>query len=96
MSLILYRALLDAGFSPRSYSGRGMYGKERLGFIPQEQEVSVIGAVAMIVSCATSDQAKEELVDVFLDACTDSLGRNTIVYFPNIPWDQQEMVRAAL
>lgn len=75
----LKKIIDDAGYDTRDYSGRGMYGKRCLAFIiPNGEE---FGAVAEIVY--HSDD--EEIVTMFKDARTDSMGRDDIViYFPSM------------
>ena len=70
----------DMDFKPRSYSGRNMYGRECFGVvIPRDTNMLKLGF----------DLAKTLLEDESfdiddLDYKTDSMGKDTIIYFPDI------------
>lgn len=81
-TMTLVDAIYNAGFAVRSYSGRCMYGDKCVAFVV---DGNVLGAVANIVVAA--DDNGDAVADVFSDACMDSMGRGTIVYFPMIAWD---------
>ena len=69
----IYEALIESGYSPRSYSGRGMYGKKCVA-------LSVKDETALLkVGAALGDLAETR-------ACTDGLGRGLIVYWPSQAW----------
>lgn len=81
--------LIDADYQVRSYSGRGMYGRECLG-VMIEQYSSLGNLFADLIETASSGSDSDELqtvADSIRDFKQDSLGRDTIVYFPNIPWN---------
>lgn len=80
--------LENAGFEPRSYSGRGMYGKQCLA-VEAGSPFDILSAVLEVVSW--SDTPKEDadtLAKAFKCVRTDSLGLGVVVYFPNIPYDK--------
>lgn len=84
----LAQLLENAGFETRSYSGRGMYGKQCLA-VEAGSSLDVFSAVLEGVSW--SDTPKEDadtLAKAFKRARTDSLGLGVVVYFPNIPYDK--------
>jgi len=64
----------------RAYSGRGMYGKECIGFVTDEPM-----ALAMALTVVLIDL--EDTADVpewsDLTVRTDSMGLSSILYFPN-------------
>ena len=76
--------LIDAGYKPRGYSGRGMYGAECVA-ISAESGDSAGYAIAR--------QFGKEVYDFDLDMImnrtrTDSLGKGVILYWPSIEWTQ--------
>lgn len=84
----------DAGYTARSYSGRGMYGRCCVG-IEVPSDVSVF-SVAIELALICEDGEVRNLSD--LSPREDSLGLDTILYFPHIEWpkgradsDEEEM-----
>jgi len=80
--------LEDAGLETRSYSGRGMYGKECVAFTVSEGEL--IGSIASVVEvCAVNYELEtvSEFVKTLKRASTDQMGRDgVVVYFPRYEW----------
>ncbi len=74
-----------AGYETRSYSGRGMYGKECLAFTA-DSETSSFAVAADLIAAALD--AGEDFVEPVLAAMrgirTDSMGRGTVFYFPRV------------
>lgn len=76
--------------SIRSYSGRGMYGKQCLGVYTDMNIGSlmayVVRSLAGVASFDNQDaeDASEEIAQAFENMQTDSMGLGTIVYFPNV------------
>lgn len=68
----------------RSYSGRGMYGKKCLA-LAYDGNVGAFVA-DMLRTAASEDINLEVLADVLEDMKSDNLGRDTIYYFPAIPY----------
>lgn len=73
----------------RSYSGRGMYGRQCLGIDigRMNSHEFVANLVRMMVEEGTEE------TDRALDALqskieTDSMGLGKIIYFPNVEWQQ--------
>jgi hypothetical protein len=69
----------------RSYSGRGMNGRECLGVV-----VPDINSFLKVVLVATLDEdfdksLGQDIIDAIDNMKEDSMGRDTIVYFPDIP-----------
>lgn len=80
----LVKIIADAGYTARSYSGRGMYGNECLGVScdsPEEFRMDVLDSVE-----GTDDYA--EVSRVMRGMRTDSLGRRYIAYFPGVEWEE--------
>jgi hypothetical protein len=74
MATSIYEALAEAGYAPRSYSGRGMYGSSCVAVVVKaETELLKIGAAL------GSGLAGEPVR-------TDSLGFGTVVYWPEADW----------
>lgn len=59
-----------------NYSGRGMTGKTCVGFTLSASDLVLLGVVL------TSVLGYDRSMDLSASACTDSMGRDTIVYFP--------------
>lgn len=83
--------VLEHDFEVRmDYSGRGMYGKECIGFVTREYTTFLMAlTVALIDSMryATLDNTIQwsDLTDVR----SDSMGLSTIVYFPDWQLDTE-------
>jgi hypothetical protein len=83
------KLLEDAGLTPRSYSGRGMYGKECLGVDTDRSEMRVAAELirAVIETKEEFDDSLYELAGILEDTQTDSMGMGIIMYWPNIPFE---------
>ena len=87
----LIEALEEFG-TPRSYSGRGMFGSQCLG-ITTDEPLRVLALVSYALGLvdgenevAGSGPEYQELVGKFANARMDSMGRSTILYWPTIEW----------
>lgn len=69
--------LLDCDHTPRSYSGRGMYGKECVG-VRVDDPVDVLQLGICIGEAAIGVNLPK--------ASFDSLGRGFILYWPRMEW----------
>lgn len=70
----------------RSYSGRRIYGKTCLGV-----ETSDLGELfAAVLESVEGDDDTREIQEAFRQMATDSMGRGTIVYFPGVPFVDDE------
>jgi hypothetical protein len=76
----------------RSYSGRGMYGKECIGFVVARGTAAAQFAFNLAIELATDDKCGPEAIEEFHGKswCQDSLGMDTIVYVPSVAWDESE------
>mgnify|MGYP003533288648 FL=1 len=86
-------AIEDTGYSVRSYSGRGMYGKSCLGFETTRYQNSIQAVAEIIGNLAETCRFDEELelqdfIEMFSDVQQDSLGLGQIIYFPDIAWEK--------
>ena len=74
-----------AGFKPRSYSGRFMYGKQCVGVV-----VSGLGEAmrlgAGIVGAGPTAEERQDMAR--LSVREDNMGRDMIVYYPDVAWPQ--------
>lgn len=79
----------DLGFTAFSYSGRGMYGKRCLAInIDRGKNLFELGGqVARRVDELSTDGEID--FEWMSDARTDSLGKGVVLYFPEIPWDEE-------
>lgn len=89
--------LREAEYSPRSYSGRAMYGRSCVGVeIDGNVSASAIGARMALAILAEHDDVFEaeseiERLSTALEGeSSDSLGLGTIVYWPRIEWPDGE------
>lgn len=70
----------------RSYSGRGMYGRSCLGI-----ETDDIGDVfAAVLEELEGEEDTQDIQLAFKDMRTDAMGRSTIVYFPTVPFVEDD------
>jgi hypothetical protein len=77
----------------RSYSGRAMYGKDCVGVeIPGGASAFQLAAAIAVALLEMGDdgdvQDVEDLAD--LRVCEDAMGCDTIVYFPQVAWPEDE------
>lgn len=76
----------DAGCEPRSYSGRGMYGARCVSITTDRyQSEGYVAALTMIY--AESDE-QSELLSVWRGVRSDSMGLDTVIYFPDMDWPE--------
>jgi hypothetical protein len=74
----------DLEFEVRKYSGRGMYGKNCVGFTTDRPHDLLI-ALVMILKDLSDDATYDDLPyadDLFGNVATDSMGLSSIIYFP--------------
>lgn len=79
---------------PYSYSGRGMYGEQCVAVTVQPDRV--LSAGLMVLAELTSDIDDDAVHDMLFavqnlmaGALTDSMGLDTVVYWPRMEWDAQ-------
>ena len=100
---IMQEAVEDAGYETRSYSGRGMFGKECLGVEVDRGSMGsfiadVIDTLHSRVDSSGDDEEAEAEVDDAFDAVaqgfrrmnTDSMGLGSILYFPGVPFEDED------
>ena len=88
MKSTLQEVLERAGYETSSYSGRGMYGKTCISCVIQ----SNIGVFFSRILFSVSGDAceREDVAEAFIDMKTDSLGYDTVVYFPGTEYSKED------
>ncbi len=75
-------------YETRSYSGRGMDGKECLAFTADAGTSSfAVAADLMAAALYAGEDFIESVLAAMRGIRTDSLGRGTVFYFPGVPAD---------
>lgn len=83
----LQQVFEDADFIVRGYSGRGMYGKTCLGVVTE----NLAELIAALIE-GTNDDERKEVAEAIRTMQMDSFGRDTIVYFPKIQFQEDEFI----
>ena len=85
---------LDEGYRPQSYSGRFMYGRRCVGVVVPRGGMLRVGSDLVMAAVLTDDVQADDAVGIaeavsalMRDARTDSMGLDTIVYWPDMEWD---------
>ncbi len=73
----------DAELDVRSYSGRGMFGRECLGI--EGDDVCDIFA-ALFQAAADTEPDLQEIADALRNCSRDQMGLGAILYFPRVPF----------
>lgn len=83
----LQTLIQDAGYEVRSYSGRGMSGKECLG-VDLDPNQTIMEFFADLLDACPQDEgfALDIISDALRIAKTDSMGLGSIVYWPGVPF----------
>jgi hypothetical protein len=79
----------DLEFEVREYSGRGMYGKNCVGFTT-DRPYDLLIALVIILKDLTEDDTYDDLPDaddLFGSVAMDSMGLSSIIYFPGWEFD---------
>ena len=82
--------LAKAGLKPRSYSGRGMYGKYCLSANIDRGGLGPFMGKALVASAQLSGDPAfdlDEVAEAFEGLSTDSMGLGMVVYFPGVPFE---------
>ena len=92
----LQTLLEDAGYETQSYSGRGMYGKSCLGVVTERPFRMIADCTDVLADdldgCLAEDAIHDELValgEALRGARQDNMGRDIIVYFPDVEYDNE-------
>ena len=96
MELEFVKALREhLNYEPRSYSGRGMFGKKCLGVVCNNPTNVVLELISFFAENVSGQSAKEtcedvvELCEMLRGSSQDSMGHDTIIYWPNIEWKDE-------
>ncbi len=90
----------DCDLTPRSYSGRGMYGRNCLGVVCGNPMADLLQVVSSVAENAEDPQEVADFINTLGRPSTDNMGRDAIVYFEALPWEDspdevvEEMVDA--
>ena len=90
MSTLLQNAIESAGYDIQDYSGRGMMGARCLALVVP-RGVTAVKATAEIIGEAMAQGVGPEIIDELTqnDSRVDSLGLDTVVYFPDIDFEYE-------
>jgi len=85
-----------AGYTTRSYSGRGMNGRQCLGVVIEHSDPSKVLTDIILDRCQFNGHEAEQLEMIqwlcenLDDMRSDSMGHDMIVYWPSIRWEETE------
>jgi hypothetical protein len=86
--------LTNAGFEVRSYSGRGMNGKTCLAVVVDREDNAAAMFAELLALTSSHDGSStdtlavmEVIQEALRDHRTESMGRDTVVYWPNVSYD---------
>ena len=97
---LLVEILRDyAELVPRSYSGRAMYGRRCVSVTVEPREALSLGTlIAMAATGVTTDafgddigSIVEAVHELMGQAREDSMGRDVVVYWPDLEWPKGEV-----
>lgn len=88
-------AIDGAGYQPRSYSGRGMFGRKCVGVVTEQGmspfKIAADIALHLVSSSGSHSSAEEKLHELTeLNVKQDSMGLDTIIYFPDVQWEDSQ------
>jgi hypothetical protein len=83
-----YDLLCDRGANVYAYSGRAMFGRQCIGITIGYNPYAFM---AECVACLETDEDREDIIRIFSYTKTDSLGLGSIIYWPNMEWDVENM-----
>lgn len=76
----------DGDLRPQSYSGRGMYGKQCLAVVGVHAGAVFSDLIGTALYGEFSTDEKDAIVMALCDVRQDSLGHDTVVYFPRVEY----------
>jgi hypothetical protein len=93
--------LEEAGYLCRSYSGRGMYGQTCLAVDPGPSIGAFMADVVAFLASSVDNQMMDDLdenretvfsvtEDAFRSMARDQMGLGTVLYFPGVPYTEEE------
>jgi hypothetical protein len=90
---VIMQTIEDLELRGQSYSGRGMYGRRCLGVTldrdsGMNQLEFVANLAASLAEMADRDEdAQDALYLIQGNIASDSMGLGSVVYFPDVPWE---------
>ena len=91
----LIDAIENTGYSVERYSGRGMFGEYCVGLVTREGIVNtlatLIGEYARSMANDQDDVAK--FCDLLVDASTDNMGCDNVIYWRSLSWPRDRVVK---
>ncbi len=75
----------DGELTARSYSGRAMYGRQCVG-VTCENMFAAIAAITASVDWTDDEDLMRDWLEALAETCSDSMGRDAIIYWPRIEW----------
>ncbi len=82
----LIEACERVDLEPYAYSGRAMYGRKCLAVDCRNPIEGALSLARGIADQSEDIDEARDLLDALDDATFDSMGRDYVVYFPNITW----------
>jgi hypothetical protein len=84
-------AINEAGYEFRSYSGRGMYGAQFLG-VDCDNPIKAAVEIILNLDIDPLGRLYEDCLGAIKRGLTDSMGRGSILYFPNVPYGVEDEI----
>lgn len=84
----LIQALKDAGYEPRAYSGRGMYGESCVGVSTDNPQTVTLEVYDNWFNNGVGHKELKELYEALKDVRIDNLGLRYIAYWPQAKWPE--------
>lgn len=90
-----FRACAEqAGYDIRSYSGRGMYGRQCMAIDTDENGGAIyasdlprLGGSIALFAVNTYGVDHDEALDILSSCLVDSMGYGLVIYWPALDWD---------
>lgn len=87
---LIVEAFENCGETVQSYSGRGMYGKRCLGVTCDNPMATLLSMIDSFTSQAGDMGEVQDLIQELGRPQTDSMGLSSILYFPDVEWQEPE------
>ena len=99
MTVLTHAVLADAikaipgdEYEPKSYSGRGMYGRRCVSVAADGSAFSILGEI--VRSLGALDLSGQETADLAAEiihgAKADQMGLGVVVYWPDVVWKESD------
>lgn len=87
---ILKDAIEYIGFEARSYSGRGMYGRTCIAMVIDDNAMQALTRLISTLYEENGEDNVEWLLEDMENVQTDNMGLGTVVYWPDIAWEDED------